>query len=648
MLRNIITGLFLVVNFYSFSQAPLKIIDSLKQVILSNPSDSLKTKVYSDLCWYYRGISRDSAFVYGNMALELSKQMGNATGEAQAYNDIGILYYDLAEYSKSMDYYRKSLRIRSRMKDSMGVAALYNKLGLVHQNMFKMDSAIFYATKALKIYEEKNRIRYVAIIKNNVANIYKGLKQYKKALNAHIDIAEINKANNDYRGLTRSYNNIANAYILLKDTTNSMAFYKKSMSLAETHNYKKELAALYNNYAGILQGKGMYKEAISHTLKSLNLRKELKDKYGIASSSLHLAGLYLDIKDFKKAENHLYLGLTLSEESSTNELRLDAYDKLASYYAFRKNADSVIYYKELSNKLKDTVFSQQVIKEVAEVQEKYNAAEREKEIFAQRADLAEKELAINNKNNQLIGLCALVLVIAILGYLLVNQQKLKNAQIQKENELKNALIRIESQNRLQEQRLRISRDLHDNIGSQLTFIISSIDNLQYGVKTKNDKLTNKLKSISEFTKETIYELRDTIWAMNKSEISLEDLQARISNFVDKAKETSQTIYFAFNIDEALTNDVDFTSVKGMNIYRIIQEAINNAIKYAEASEIQISIQKESEGIEILVSDNGKGFDINNVDMGNGIRNMEKRASDIDAFIDIHTEINKGTSVVLRV
>lgn len=647
MMRKIFLAIFLILNLNCFSQNTLKIIDSLKQVVLSNPPDSLKIKIYSDLCWYYRNISTDSAFTYGNITLKLSKQTNDVLGEAQAYNDIGILHYGLAEYPKAMNYYRVSLNIRNRLQDTMGIAALYNKIGLVHQSTFKMDSAIFYATKALKIYEEKNHVRYVAFIKTNIANIYKGLKQYRKALNAHLEIAEVNKENNDYLALTRSYNNIANAYLFLKDTIKSVEFYKKSIDLAETHSYKKELATLYNNYGGVLHGKKEYKTAIDFTIKSLKLRKELNDNYGIASSSLHLAGLYFDLKDFNKAKNHLYSGLKLSEKFNTNELKLDTYDKLVSYHAFKRNADSVLYYKELFKTLKDTIFNQQVIKEVAEVQEKYNASEREKEILSQRANLAEKELAISNKNTQLIGLCALALVIAILGYLLLNQQKLKNRQLQKENELKNALSHIETQNRLQEQRLRISRDLHDNIGAQLTFIISSIDNLQYGFKIKNDKLTNKLNGISEFTKETIYELRDTIWAMNKSEISLEDLQARISNFIDKADAISQTINFDFNIDKNLSNEMSFTSVKGMNIYRIIQEAINNAIKYAEASAINVDIKKQSNAIEILINDNGRGFDINDIEEGNGINNMRKRALDIDAGISVESFVNRGTMIVLK-
>jgi signal transduction histidine kinase len=170
------------------------------------------------------------------------------------------------------------------------------------------------------------------------------------------------------------------------------------------------------------------------------------------------------------------------------------------------------------------LYSKQVLNEIANVQEKYNASEREKEILGQRADIAEKELNLNKKNTQLIGLIILAIAISLLGYMLFKQQKLKNEQLKKESELKEALVKIETQNKLQEQRLRISRDLHDNIGAQLTFIISSIENLQYGFKIKNKKLNSKLLSISAFTKDTIYELRDTIWAMNKNVIYLLSLR----------------------------------------------------------------------------------------------------------------------------
>ena len=194
-----------------------------------------------------------------------------------------------------------------------------------------------------------------------------------------------------------------------------------------------------------------------------------------------------------------------------------------------------------------------------------------------------------------------------------------------------------------EQRLQISRDLHDNIGSQLTFIISSVDNIKYAFEIQNSKLDNKLSSISNFAKSTIVELRDTIWAMNNSEITLEDLQTRIHNFIDKAKEAKEEIVFNFNINTSL-NSLKFTSIEGMNIYRTIQEAINNSIKYANSSEINIDIIPLDDNISISIQDNGNGFDSQQVDLGNGITNMKKRIEEIGGKIHIDSNVGIGTKI----
>ncbi len=209
------------------------------------------------------------------------------------------------------------------------------------------------------------------------------------------------------------------------------------------------------------------------------------------------------------------------------------------------------------------------------------------------------------------------------------------------------MARIETQNKLQEQRLRISRDLHDNIGAQLTFIISSIDNLKFGFTDMGEKLGNKLSNISNFTSQTIYELRDTIWAMNKENITFEDLQIRIANFIEHAKNASEKIEFSFNIDNDVEVDHLFSSVEGMNIYRIIQEAINNALKHAAADEIEVNISKEGNQYQIEIIDNGKGFEHNHAEIGNGLNNMKKRAGEMGGELNIISKAHKGTVVLLK-
>lgn len=630
---------------FQYANSQEAIIDSLKITLFKNPSDSIRVKTYSDLCWYYRNVSVDSAFVYGKKALVLSEKTKNEQGRAQAYNDIGILHYGLADYDSAMQNYRQSLSIRKKLNDTSGIASIYNKMGLCFQNTFKLDSAIYYNTRALEIYESQNNIRYASALKGNIANIYRGLKQYDKALNIHLELANTADEINDNQLLTRSYNNIANAYLHMQDTVNSVKYFKLGIEVGETNKLDRELGALYNNYGSVLSSLGQSDLAIENTLKSLAIRQKIKDNQGIASASLNLGDLYLRNGEFDKAKIYLDEGLKLAELYKADELRVNGYNNMSYYFAYNKNIDSVSYYQMLNKRVEDSIFNNRITKEVAEVQEQYNANEREKQILTQRAELAEKERDLSQKNSFIIGLIALAIVLSLIGFIVYNQQKLKNAQLQKENELKDALLKIETQNRLQEQRLRISRDLHDNIGAQLTFIISSLDNLKYGFELP-EKLNSKLQVISAFTSTTIYELRDTIWAMNKNEITLEDLQVRISNFIEKADNATDKIDFKFHIDESLMNSLKFSSVEGMNIYRIIQEAINNALKYANPNQVSVFIKKENDNLLIGIIDDGLGFDTNTVQLGNGLNNMRKRAHEIGAEFDLESNIKKGTRVAV--
>ena len=95
--------------------------------------------------------------------------------------------------------------------------------------------------------------------------------------------------------------------------------------------------------------------------------------------------------------------------------------------------------------------------------------------------------------------------------------------------------------------------------------------------------------------------------MNANEILFEDLEARISNFIEKAKEAKQEVDFSFVIDPELKSK-RLSSVEGMNLYRTIQEAINKALKYAKASAISIHVQKKKNQVKITILDNGIGFD----------------------------------------
>ena len=394
-----------------------------------------------------------------------------------------------------------------------------------------------------------------------------------------------------------------------------------------------------NNIAELYLDLKEYKIANKLFNQSLNIRIKLDDKYGIAENYSCLGDLFLAEKKYKDAISNYEKSIEVSEKYGFKTLLLHSYQMISECYEVSNNAPMALKSYKKHIFYKDSILNTETNEKIAELEVKYDTNEKEKLII-------KKENEVKNSRNKLIFVSILALFISIVGYLIYRQQKFKNKQQEQEFQLKNAITKIETQNKLQKQRLTISRDLHDNIGAQLTFIISSIDNIKYAFPIKDLKLNQKLGTISEFTKATILELRDTIWAMNSNEITFEDLHSRILNFMEKAQQLQENINFKFIIHPNL-EAIKLSSVVGMNLYRTIQEAVNNAIKHALAKNISIEINSDNQFITILIADDGIGFDQEFIIKGNGLLNMEKRIEEIGGSIRFGKNENGGTQIDIQ-
>lgn len=205
---------------------------------------------------------------------------------------------------------------------------------------------------------------------------------------------------------------------------------------------------------------------------------------------------------------------------------------------------------------------------------------------------------------------------------------------------------LANEKKLEQQRLKISRDLHDNIGSQLTFIISSIDNLKFLMKSNDEKVKEKLSTINNFAANTIAQLRDTIWAMNKNEISYSDFHGRVLSQIEKAKISNNQIQY--KVKNAIQSDFSFSSLTGINLFRTFQEALNNALKHSKATLIEIDIYETKNRFTLRISDNGKGFDMSTTNFGNGLENMQKRLEEIEGELTINSKMSSGTTISISV
>ncbi len=532
----------------------------------------------------------------------------------------------------------KAIQYSKELRDTLLLADSYAAKTFVANHEERLQLSL----KAIRFYEHLN-------LPDKVGGMYcslgwqlkrrdfdKAFQYYQKGLN----ILE------NYKGekvIDPIYDNYGVLLGMKHEWDSALFYHKKSLKIKKQLQDSVGIPFGYSHLANVYLNQNQYQKALQYLDSALIIRQRRKDIYGITDSYLYYGDLYFNRKDYKNAIVYFKKGYDLAVDYHFFPLK-----KYAAEYLYKSN-DSLSNYKEalaynlIFNTLKDSMLNVKTNSRIAELEIEYQTEKKEKEILSQRADIAEKELSLSKKNSLIMVLTALAVMLLLLGYLIYNQQKLKNRQLLKENELKDALLKIETQSRLQEQRLRISRDLHDNIGAQLTFIISSLDNLKYGFQLP-EELNEKLRAISAFTTTTIYELRDTIWAMNKNELTFEDLKARISNYIDKADIAARNIRFEFNVDEHITTG--FSSLVGINVYRIVQEVLNNAIKYAEAKKISVDIIKKNDNFLMVLKDDGKGFDQKTITYGNGLNNIKKRAQEAGMDIEIYSKPGSGTTVTL--
>lgn len=638
MLKKILFYTTFLLVFSGQAQNAQQLIDNLKSELGNNPDTKRTATIYSDLTWYYSKVAVDSALVYGKKALESSRKLGDSTLLAQVYSDVGAVYFIKGDFQNSKSNYLTAYKIRKARKDIKGLAKINNNLANIYERTFQYKLAMQSFLDALEYFESINDQKNINTIKGNIGLVLFKLKNYPKAIKYLNDEIKYEEDNHIPDGLCVSCTNIGNVYLKLKDTVNALKYYNKALKSCQESGNNKGISVAYGNIGGIKSEQKKSKEAQELYAKSSKVEEKLNSDIDKSSIALKMAKELIDAKQFSRAHDTLVALKNVFEKLKSKEYLLLNYKLLVTCNAYLNHPDSVVFYTDRYIYLKDNLLDSYVVKQSQELEAKYQTEKKEKLLLQQ-------EIEAKKKNTAILLLSLLAVFVGLLGFLIFRQQKLKNKQQQQEFELKTAIKEIDSQNKLHEQRLSISRDLHDNIGAQLTFVISSIDNLKYGNKITDSKINQQLTKISDFTKATIIELRDTIWAMNSSEFTIEDLHSRILNFIEKAQSAKGEIAFKFKIDQQL-KDVKFSSVIGINVYRTIQEAVNNAIKYADAEEIVVDVIKENQQIKITIKDNGKGFDTETVDFGNGLYNMQKRMEEVGGNCTIGSKEHQGTTITI--
>lgn len=216
--------------------------------------------------------------------------------------------------------------------------------------------------------------------------------------------------------------------------------------------------------------------------------------------------------------------------------------------------------------------------------------------------------------------------------------------------LRRQLQQLEVERRLQAERDRISRDLHDHVGAQLTYIIASLDlNTRQLAVMGASTQQQQLQGLRHHARMTMRQLRETIWALRQESVTVAGLAERLEAYA--AQLTQDLGEPRLHMTDAVAVDVVLSPSQALNVFRIAQEALTNALKHAQAHNLYVQVRTEGVArLVVEVEDDGVGIgDVpQDETSGYGLANMRRRADELKGFLSIDARPGGGTRVLLVV
>jgi signal transduction histidine kinase len=329
---------------------------------------------------------------------------------------------------------------------------------------------------------------------------------------------------------------------------------------------------------------------------------------------------------------HLY-----GENASPNESIRHSYLKaLADAYKAKKNWPEYSLAIEEYIQAKESFYRENSVDAIAEMETKYEVQKKENLIIQQEYDLV-------RKNFMFYGSLILLALVLLIGWLIFTNYRRKSEHklfFMQEEEKRHAQQAVKDAE--EKERKRIAADLHDSLGSYAASIKANADE----ILTSNSISKSSLELLQSNSQQMVALLGDTIWALRKEKMNLSDISDRIKVFLNRLRPNYPHVNM--RVLEDLQNDWEFQPNQAFHLFMIMQEAINNALKHSQGTEVKICINSK-DSWEIRIIDNGQGFnktELLNED-GNGLSNMQARAENMSCSIR-WTQLNpSGIEVSIR-
>ncbi|HLG36018.1 MAG TPA: tetratricopeptide repeat protein [Bacteroidia bacterium] len=623
-------------------QQPI-VADSLTD-IASGIALKLKFSTALARCYYIKGsikrITREnnSALEWYSKAIELDTETGNKKSANRTGLYVAMVLEKLNEFRKSDSISLAAMKYAEEIHDTSSICIALNNLGRNAQAQSNYNEALKYAMRAIPLQEKINNKSGMAVTYSLIGVILNQQKRYKEAIEYYNKAIDLNLELGLVHKVGMFYGNIGNSYKDLKDYKKSRTAYHKAIQYDDNEVDHKKLGNDYTNLAILFYNMKLLDSAFYYGRKALEINRMYNDERGIATTYANMALWAYEANDFEKSKTYVDSSEMLAIKVNHKHLLITTNAVKAKLKAKENNLQEAYEDLEKSIAVKDSIYNLESAKQISELMTKYETEKKQNEINQLNA---EKEIStVKMARQQTVNYS-----LAAIAFLILLSSALIYRNVQKKREAEKQVAVLEKQNAIESMRTKIASDVHDDMGAGLTKMGLFSEQLLQS-KTVTEKEKQLLEKISAQSKEVIDGMREIIWASNPANDNLKSMLGFMRQYIDRFFDGTNirpVINFPHDIGEVVLHP----EVR-RNLFLILKESLNNAVKYSGSDKVDIDFNNEQEKFNLNIKDYGKGMDDKNRDaFSNGLRNMQMRAEQIQSAFKMITSPGKGVQIFIE-
>lgn len=627
-----------------FSQSTLT--DSLRQAYEAATDHIIKADLYYQWAEEVTENDLDEAFMLADTLEELAQKNKNNLGLARAEFLRADAYRQKGNYQEALHHFQTDLNYRMLSKDSLGLAKTYSNIAAVYKDRAMADSSIHFHLLSLQINKARNEWKNMAASYANIGNLYGDLALHDRALEYLQKALKIRLDHGDEKGAIYTYNNISIAYEAKADYATALDHAEKGAALALKYGNKFAAGVIQGSMCHLLNKLGRNNEALISCEKSFALLDELNRPANAVYPLVNLAMVYNDLDQPHQALQYAQKGYAIMQRLNLIDPMQVYYDEFAEAYEKLGNYKESIQWLKKYTVLTDSLFNAENIKNVAELETRYQTQKKETELAQQKLQLQTQDHRIYRQRMFIVILLVGLILFTALGLLYTQRLRLR-----KKMELDAAIIReqkmglkavIEAQ---EAERSRMAKELHDGVAQELVAAKMGLQRLQLLQTNRTEKETQTLESLINLVDESCQEVRAISHEMLPPVLVKEGLLPSLKSLLQKSLHNSG-VEFIFESPEL----PPVNQKVSLSIYRIAQELINNILKHSGASQVSMAITVSGPMLEMKVVDNGRGFslDEHNQHEGLGLWSIFSRVGDLGGTFKNEPNQPSGTISTLSI